>query len=497
MIMDICDKELVVNLTDPQLVKFFKTDKATLAELKTINPYFNISKRRVFHKELDMIAEHCALLFSKAPHLVQPYLFIKSVIDNKELDYDLDGKMQLVELIDENVLYDETLIQFINDYVDSSYDICIEGTIKNNQLQFKDSHAKTIIKVSLAFRFVIPLLCHVMHVNNCKRDDRLFLEMFSKITEYFHIMEINEETGEEVLVDINIKIQKFVETSVQNTLYSDKVIWNYLINKSQNEKTIAIDIHRSLITSMLPKLKMNRSIVSFFHVIIKKQLEYIFTANFKIDYKPIASIRTDSEAINPFARIEQKLVRSGSEVLNVMNKMDIAKFITQHSDMIEKERLDYYMRNENEFVIHTAQTKLLTFFIRKYIGPINVFSLSRVEYMQLVLIAREWFARSKMPFISFIMLARPVPETTHRKSKFTKGKASLEVISSKLYQKLSGMYDHLGFESENDPILHFLGEIITQDFQLYTDYNGETYEPKEEINRKIANVELLRFIEQL
>ena len=82
MIMDICDKELVINLTDPQLVKFFKTDKAALAELKTINPYFNISKRRVFHKELDMIAEHCALLFSNAPHLVQPYLFIKSVIDN-------------------------------------------------------------------------------------------------------------------------------------------------------------------------------------------------------------------------------------------------------------------------------------------------------------------------------------------------------------------------------------------------------------------------------
>jgi len=499
MIVNVKDKELVININDTKLIKSLKKIHSAdeISEIKSIDPSFNFSKRRVFHKSLDLIAEDVSTLFSVAPHLVLPYMAIKQLIDSKELEYNNEGKQILIEYIDENILYDDKLIEFISNYVEESYNICIEGTTKNNQLQFKDSHAKAILKVALAFRFVIPLLAHAMHVYGEKKDDKLFLEMFSKITEYFAQEEIDEETGEVVFVDINIKIQKFVETSVQNTLYSDKVIWNYLANKSVNDKIVAIEIHRSIITSMLPKLQLNKSIVSFFHVIIKKQLEYIFTAKFKVDYKPITAIRTDSDSVNPYVKIESKLVRSGSEVMNTMNKVDIRIFIDMYKDMIDQERFNFYLSNENEFVIHTAQSKLLTFFVKKNIGNISVYSLNRLEYIQLVLIAREWFNRSKMPFITYMMLARPVPDSTQRKVNFTKGKASLEVISSKLYGKLSKEYAHLGHDLENDPILQFLGEITSTDFQFYTDYDGSTYSPKEEINRKIANVELMRFIDQL
>lgn len=466
-----------------------KDDKDTLKNMDTI---INMSKRRIFHKGIELFLNDMNKIVNAAPEIAVTFLMLKAYIDEEYFDdykptgyTEESGNIILINHLVDELALNEEVLEFTRDVIYKSYNITIESNDKDNHLQFTDDYAKSILQVAMLLRLVIPLIAHYMFKQNVKRDDNLFLEVVGRLFKHFN----NEDKKNPI--DLGMKIQKFVETAVLRTSYSDQVIWRYLANKAENEKTVAIEIQRNLICYIIPKLQPNKSIVSFFHVVIRNQLDFQFTSKFKVEYKPISTLRIDSESSsNPFSRLEQKLVKSNSEIYNQMYKEDIADFISNNEDNIDEVELEYYMEN---LVCHTGQHKLLTFFIHRNIGRIPAFSMSKIQYVKMCLIARDWFKSKKFPFLAYILLAKPVPRKKQNKN-FRKGKTLNEIVSSKLFAQIHEQYKFISPSVEDSAALRFIGEIMCTDFESYILWDGTEYVPEANVDYKSAVVELMKFL---
>lgn len=450
----------------------------------------DMTKKRVFHKTIENFANEIDNAFKAIPGLALAYLTVVGEIDSELEKFPVteDGRMALVCKIDEEICNFEGLTEYIFQHVEETFDINIESeTNKENQLQFTNVYAKRIIASAMLSRIVFPILCHWMAAHAIKKEEDAFLELIARVFEYFNV----DDTGEPL--NLLMKLQKFVATSVDNTLYSDQVIWRYLKNLSINERTVALDIHRNLMCNIIPKLETNRSVVSFFHVVIKKQIEFQFTSNFKMSYKPIMAIRTDDENTNPFIKIEQRLVRNVSELNVIMIKEDVRNFIKKNNVLTDDE-LDYHLAN---VTIHSAQTRLVGFFISKVVGRgIPALTLSKKEYIQMLFIAKAWLEQFHYNFIGHILLGIPVPKHTVKRN-FHKGKHLLEITQSQIYTEIEARYTLMGNKIDQSVIISFIGEIINTDFEFYTLPDGSKYSSKEVPTLKTVMVELLTFINTL
>ena len=449
---------------------------------------FNFSKQRIFHKKIQDFADEVVKFAEICDGYTDILLQINQLIVEGEYTY--DNYLDLVELIIENFSSDDLgLITNIIDEVEKTYSIDIEQGHKTdpakNVLQFTNTYAKRIISAAILARLIFPLLCNFIYITGSKKKEiPVFLEMMDRVFKVFNYDENNEA------IDLTAKIQKFVQINVDNSLYSDKVIWNYLSNQNINNQSLAQEIARDLFVNIIPKLELNRSIVSFFHVVIKKKMEYQFTSKFKLSYKPVMRITTDDDSINPFVRIEQKLVKANSELDNILYKLDINNYISRHSVLTEEEKT-YHLQN---IVIHTAQTKILGFFLCKVIGFGNpILSLNKLEYIEILFCAKKWFEENGYAYISCIILGIPI-ERQKTSRKFGRVKQLIEIKESKVYNDLIVKYTNVGGKVNQDIIIEFIGSIINTDFDFYTLPNGETYDV-EPTNLKSVVFALLNFIE--
>lgn len=496
-------RSLDFNKEHPEVIDVYSEISYELGaiEFEKIDTKLSFSKRRVFHKTLDHFADDINLMAHHVPNFIENVIYLKTLIDLGQFDTIFQDKEQFPEFIkvlDELFFSNTEIINIIDKKVEVEYLINIESENRDNQLQFKNSYAKAINKSAMLLRIVIPFLCVLMERLSLKKADVQFMDVAFAI---FPIFSTSKMLRTEGTVDLAIKIQKFVESSVSNTLYSDQVMWKYLKNSSVNEKTMSIEIHRNIICNIIPKLIPNRSVVSFFHVVIKNQLDYLFTSKFKVEYKAISVIQVDSDKPNPFTRIEQRLVRSTGELELLYNRLDIDNFINRNIDTIDGYICDFDWWIEN-IVIHTAQTKILELFVRKHVNPdISIYSLDKITYVALCMIAREWAKEKGFTFISHLLLARPLVPTDGKKIKnkysFKKGKILAEVMASKIFISINNHYRLLDPEMSERIIFDFLQQIINAVFEVFELPDGNRYEMPEDINVKVAINEVLHYIEQI
>lgn len=486
------DKEIRIHLELPYFKSKIKDNDVMRKYIAGCN-FLNFKQRRIFHKPLPLFLETMELCFREAPAVAIPYMEAIYDIRQGMFENSEEGKLKLVDYLVKNICNAEGVIKCFADEVTRTYTIEIEGEHQDNQLQFKDSYARALHRSAYMMRLLVPLLNEFMVLHNIRKDEWLFLEAVGRI---FDIYNYNDEIEGERLNLAN-KIQKFVEISVSNTLYSDKVIWAYLENQGINDKTVALDIHRNIMCNILPKLEGNRSIVSFFVVVIRHQLRYQFTAKFKTSYRPLSVTSGGNNDASPFMRIEQHLCKSRSELELTMNRLDLVEFIEREFENVEisKELLDYYT---NHGMIFTTQTKLVDLFVARYVGRgLNIGLLSRLQYIKLCLIVQAWMNENGFPFLAFVMLGRPLKNTIVNHN-FKRAKSVLEVTETKEYQALIKEYAYLKGSISSDIVLGFIAELINSDFEVYILPDGTTYEPSEDVpSIRSAIVELINFIKAM
>jgi len=483
--------------------KDFSIDFNAMFDLEGEKKYdlFPISRKRVYISIIEKITDDLKFFFKAHADLPEKYLTVMMNIHEGHYNDEPDeenpqGPLNLEKFIEglaEAIIDDEGLQNHIREKVNNEYDVDIETRQGEEELQFKNSYAKLVICISIMSRIVIPLICTYMEVNNIKKESPeqdITINVFNHIFKAFNV----DENGEEI--DLSIKINKFITSSVENTLYSDKVMWEYLKNISVNDRIMIIDLFRKIVRDTIPKLDINKSIVSFLHVVIKQQIMYQFTQNIKITFKPISQIRTDNNESNvsPFQRVEMRLVNA-NEMTYVIEKENIKNFIDRRKMRFTPDELKYYMRNVQP---NSLQIRLMTHYVNSQ-DRINILMCNREEYIYLLMITRQWLVEQKFYTLAALITAGLKPKSGRRN--LNKGKLVGEIVQSKSYQNILKKYEIIKEKiEENKSIISLIGDILNTEFEYKEGYKGsaslEQYLNIDD-NPKPLISEVLSFLERL
>ncbi|BDH16499.1 MAG: hypothetical protein [Bacteriophage sp.] len=460
----------------------------------------NINKQRFFHKKLSEFANELTEVSTNVEGFLELFIQINEEIVKEDSDFSPSNYIEFIDFVHQNLNFDE-LLDYIHTKVENTYTIDIEAghevedhstSNSNVILQFTNAYAKRIIAVAIMARLLFPLACNFISHHECNKqlESLILLEMIDRIIKDFNY----DDDGNDI--DLATKIQKFVQVNVDNTLYSDKVIWKYLTSQNITSHSLANDISKDLFIKIIPKLEQNRSIVSFFSVCIKNKINFQFTGKFNLSYKPIEKIVTDDENVNPFVKIEQRLIKTTSELDLLLIEQDIKKYLNDNSKLTEEE-LEYHLRN---VVIHTAQTRLLNSFIMQQIGfGVHILSLNKEEYIKFLFIAKDWFESNGYKFLSVILLGSPVENKSNikinnkPKRNLSKGKNLLEITNSKIYKDIIKKYENIGNKIDDNVLLGFVNDLINTDFTFYIMPDGKQYSCDSTTTKNVV-VEILDYI---
>jgi hypothetical protein len=472
--------------------KGFNIDFNEIFDLEddTTYNYYPLHRKRVYLSIMDRVIDDMKYVFRIHPDFSEKYLTARIMIDQIEEGERDEIELQLIDIIKEHVISDDTLQHVIRDKVSEEYTITIETRNGEEELQFKDSYAKLLICVSFMCRLTVPLICAFMEKFDIKKEQDLTVRIFGEIFKVFRV----DEEGE--TVDLPSKINRFITSSVQNTLYSDRVMWDYLKNIAVNDQLLIIDLNRKIIRDTIPKLDINRSVVSFLHVVIKQQVMYTFTQNIKITFKPISQIKTEGNdtGINPFTRMEMRLVNA-NEMSYVIEKEAIRNFIDKHKIRFSEEEHEYFAEN---IAPNQVQMRLIDYYVNGK-DRINVTLCNREEYIWLLMITRQFLIEKNYKSLAAMIGSSTEPK--ENKKSFNRGKLIGEVLQSRSYRALLNRFPLVKEKlAENKMLISFIGDIMNTEFTCVKGFRDEEEDLQKFIdtegNQRGIIQEILSFLER-
>jgi hypothetical protein len=431
---------------------------------------FPMTRKKVFHSIKAQILDDLIQYSRSYPDLLEKYAIVKSIILERCAPEDPEEKMSeeaFIEAVAENIIRDEQFQHIIRDRVNREYTITIETKAEKDELQFKDSYAKLLVCVASMCRVIAPFVCAYMEGVGMKKEATLSVRLF---TEVFNVFDVDEH-GE--AVDLSAKVARFISSAVENTIYSDKVIWEYLRNLSVTPQSLAVDLFRKAVRDTIPKMDVNKSVVAFLYVVIKQQIHFTFTQNIKVTFKPISSIRTEGGDgnVSPFTRMEMRLVAS-NEMTWAIEKEAIKNFIEKHRRTVSADELEYY---EQVIKPNPFQLKMVSYAVNSD-ERINVQLCNRSEYAALVAIAVRMMERKKMLIMPRLITAIPKPKETRRN--MNRSKLISDVMLSNSYQNLLDRFPLVRSRLDDSrTIVGLVGDVMNTTFEPILHYGEESEDP--------------------
>ena len=492
----------------PHINKAFATEangfKMKISEIFDLedekHDFFQISRKRVYLSILDRIVDDLKFVCREYrsadddyENFMERYAAAKIAVGEGEQG---ESEESLIDFIDEFIVQDEVLQHLIRDRVNREYTITIETNSNGSEeLQFKDSYAKLLICSSMMCRIAIPLICAFMERNDVKKETDLTVRCFTSIFGVFSV----DEHGD--FVDLPSKLNCFIGSAVENTQYSDKVIWGFLENLSINDRTLTMDLFRKIVRDTLPKLDINRSVVSFFHVVIRQQIMFTFTQNVKINFRPISPIRTENSdgGVSPFTRMEMRLVAT-DEMQYVMEKEAIRALVERVRRKHHQDEHEYYLRN---VAANSIQIRIVSAFANSF-DRVNVMLCNREEYVWLLMETRAWLLQRNMKHLAAILIAGVAPreEQPIPKKGFSRSKIIGEVLQSKAYENIISRFPLIQDRIEDSKtIVSIIGDLVSTKFVAKAAYGEQLTKAAESLvdveagQRKVIG-EFLSFLER-
>lgn len=419
---------------------------------------FSLEKKRVYKNLYSQIIQDLEYFIERTESLKFSLLSVKHKIITKLGDYSEKEFSDDVLAIFDN----EDIVTEIHNYVEENYSVNLNERSQkaknvNTELQFKDDHAKIIIKSSVAQRLVIPLITdYILYYyekeelkGSHKQDEKLTMGIFTRIIELF--------SPEDEQIDIFNKLFRFTSSRVLTTRGSDKVIWAYLKNMSKDIDSVIRQLFRSLVITVIPKLLVDANIISFFHVVLNKSINFLFTYNYNVKYRPVSRKNVDSEGLSEFDRMEINMVRfdEGQAVINkVAIRYEIENIKKKYGIEIDPDEFEYYKENVE---INSLQTNLLFLMFSKDFGYYNsLFACNYNQYITLCIIARKILEQKGFTFLSKFITS--VPETDAPRKKLNKNREFLNRLTN------SKKYEDIFYKKYNNVVLNLVNSGLLIQF---------------------------------
>lgn len=393
---------------------------------------------------------------------------------------------------------DNLMLNIINDFVEENYALSLDKMTQetkdkkkkvNTELQFSDSHAKDLLKISYLYRVMIPIISVYFYYNK----NTFARSSTSVITdETLPESELEEMCFEEVNANIfaylfekfatnpealRNKLYRLTYSGVSKTAYSDKRFWLAAKNVGITERSEALEIYKKILTNAIPKLSIegDKNVVSFLQSVINNQVDFLFQNKFKYHFSTLSGTDThystendDDSQISETEKIEILSTRKneGSYIIRKLNIKEVLnmlpeKFNVGVSDAEVKDMMSRLTRNQ----IQEQILSLLTF---KYFEDKDALKfVSFYEYCYLIVLCAKYLKQYKFVYLPMILTAKC--EKHRERLNISGKKVRPEILNSKKYSEMiESKYSDFSSEIES-PFLSLIGTVYSS---VFTDADG-------------------------
>lgn len=421
----------------------------------SILPYFNVSKKKSygttpFKIDLCQYLNYFLTFFDTDKELIDIYIKIKFKCDYTE-NYPLEEFYNDIR----NYILSPTLLQkvsYMNDY--NCYDVKSKKAHMHEGLVYHNHHVNIIYNISLLMKFSIPLLIHYTYSHP---------DIVLNITEYL-IYYYNFIFG---LFDIDIKrkITATIEYVVSASVKIDYTIWNKQGIQGINPAVHTLFNLNEVILCVMPKLTYDKSGHGLIYNAIRKNLGYNVTDN-QYEYEYVKVGGNLKNNANEFDKFEIYVTNTSEATLiySMANSEYVIDFLSNKYN-IENRLINHYYKELTENgnnMINPFQEKLIFSLFYKYYGECwSIKNSNSIDYIRLMLIAREMLRYEKL-FLLAEVISSKIVSMSSRKDLNKKEKLMLE--SSEVYHNVLNKYNY--DERIVTDIRSIIATVITSEFQI-------------------------------
>lgn len=385
---------------------------------------------------------------------------------------------------------DRLLLRAVDEFVDENYGLHLDISTAeakalnkkiNEELQFSDSHAKTLIKIAYLFRVMIPIMSVFFTYNkgnfpktSIQKDDEDFEDMkFEEINAsiFAHLFEKFAENAEA----LRSKLYKLTYSRVSKTSYSDMRFWRAAKSQGITKDTETLEIYKKLLTNAIPKLSIDptKNVISFFQSVINNQIDFLLQNRFKHKYISLGNtsekyMDDDDDNSSDFEKFELQNLRKdeGLFIIRKLNIRQVLEGLPKHFGFdIDEKDVKEAIKLKNR---HSVQEKIVSMMTHKYFNDKDAVKfLTFYQYTYLTLMCQKYLEVHKFTFLPQILASSC--EKHKERTKISGKKIRPMIQNSKKYTDLfDSKYKNFAEEIEK-PLSGIIGTTYSS---VFTDGEG-------------------------
>lgn len=300
--------------------------------------------------------------------------------------------------------------------------------------QFKDEHAKVLMKTCAAARLAAPVLTQMWKDCGCARMEMLIADVYLRAMQIF---------GPDL--DLASKLYKFCESDICSTRYRHQVIWKYFVTQAKDPAIVSRNIYRKLVVDILVKIddegaKKDSNVISFLVSTIRNMLENMFQEDFPIAYKTVNMLRSNSDDSSEFEKMESNMAKLDEGQL-VLTQVAVEEHMRELLAAIEgQEGWPEELRAiRNSTKINFFQKNIVFLYNAKHARSYrSLHHVKREEYMAMLLFTKKLLQASGYRWLPELLTANWESST---KKKLNRKEFLVQLTRSQIHKEvMEGKY---------------------------------------------------------
>jgi hypothetical protein len=383
----------------------------------------SIASKKTFSKIADLISSENNKILSQNTKLAEEFIY-KYFIIKLTIDQDNYKNRSHTAVINEMIttLFTQDIINLVDNYINNNFKSNVNEEIDftknkyNKGTTFLDRHYKIMYKISCLSRLIIPLATHYIHNNPSIPSNKFLIDLF---TDLFQVAQYNTN------IDIYMKLYTFVESAVNRTRYSDRIMWERLMILGVTPENVIHETVNKLIINVIIKYSFTQNIMNLNTVVIRKSvMSYTlrkkdpFTLYALTDSEQQSS---DDDSISSEIDIFDSYNTQRDESVLLFRRYGIEHDIKiiQYRENIQilPEELEFYSKEKR---YHEFQKYIICFIFSKYFGGVSnvIGGCSKEDWVKLIIISTKLLNSLGLTYLSEFISGVRVNYTFKRMSKF-------------------------------------------------------------------------------
>lgn len=443
--------------------------------LSSKNAYYGVDLREMLCKYLNYFNAY----YDTNQSLLAAYAKIKYMIDYHTAEYDVDSFKDDIKTY---ILSPSNMIK-LDMMNNKNYSLNLKIKTDSEVLAYTDEHGKLLMKISVIFKMLIPVVAHYMTKNPTRAPNvnEFIIDIYTVVFDCFEI-------------DMVSKIYETATYIVNKSVKTER-LWGVQAIRGIDPTLHILTMVEQIICNVIHKYKYDKNAITYNHTSLKKIVQYTVTGNrYEYSYfshQPTINIDNEDEE----DRFEDTLAKQDQALLlqtsfnykHVMNKLEL-----KYGPM-DQDEIDFFIEElsdeDGNFILNGIQRELIFLYFYKYFGDPNGVIGNRDDYIKMMLILKKILqSTNNMKILPYVLSGKIV--RSFNKTKLKKSE-SVKLRKSNYYPMLQNKYNNEKIMQRIDAII---STVITLKVNFISYDEPELHGQRIPIRPEILVEELLQFI---